>query len=56
MEGSDLNLNMYCVPIISTVCVKLKKALEELGELLAEKEALGQRCQELDMQVGAVCL
>lgn len=32
-------------------CVQLKKALEELSELLAEKEALAQRCQELDMQV-----
>lgn len=29
---------------------QLKKALEELGELLTEKEALGQRCQELDVQ------
>ncbi|XP_029285334.1 protein Hook homolog 1 [Cottoperca gobio] len=30
---------------------QLKKALEELTELLAEKEALAQRCQELDIQV-----
>uniref|UniRef100_A0A3B3B7J2 Hook microtubule-tethering protein 1 n=1 Tax=Oryzias melastigma TaxID=30732 RepID=A0A3B3B7J2_ORYME len=30
---------------------ELKKALEELTELLSEKEALAQRCQELDMQV-----
>ncbi|XP_070816714.1 protein Hook homolog 1 [Chaetodon trifascialis] len=30
---------------------QLKKALEDLTELLAEKEALAQRCQELDMQV-----
>ncbi|XP_022051487.1 protein Hook homolog 1 isoform X2 [Acanthochromis polyacanthus] len=29
---------------------QLKKALEDLGELLTEKEALTQRCQELDMQ------
>lgn len=32
-------------------CVQLKKALEDLTELLAEKEALAQRCQELDIQV-----
>uniref|UniRef100_A0A665UAF2 Calponin-homology (CH) domain-containing protein n=1 Tax=Echeneis naucrates TaxID=173247 RepID=A0A665UAF2_ECHNA len=30
---------------------QLKKALEDLTELLAEKEALAQRCQELDIQV-----
>lgn len=30
---------------------QLKKALEELSELLAEKEALAQRCQELDIQI-----
>uniref|UniRef100_H2MIV2 Hook microtubule-tethering protein 1 n=1 Tax=Oryzias latipes TaxID=8090 RepID=H2MIV2_ORYLA len=33
---------------------QLKKALEELTELLSEKEALTQRCQELDMQVTAL--
>lgn len=32
-------------------CVQLKKALEDLTELLAEKEALAQRCEELDIQV-----
>lgn len=32
-------------------CVQLKKALEDLAELQAEKEALAQRCQELDIQV-----
>lgn len=31
--------------------VQLKKALEDLTELLAEKEELSQRCQELDIQV-----
>ncbi|XP_026160747.1 protein Hook homolog 1 isoform X1 [Mastacembelus armatus] len=31
---------------------QLKKALDDLTELLAEKEALVQRCQELDMQLG----
>lgn len=30
---------------------KLKKALEDLQEALAEKEELAQRCQELDLQV-----
>uniref|UniRef100_A0A672Z2M9 Calponin-homology (CH) domain-containing protein n=1 Tax=Sphaeramia orbicularis TaxID=375764 RepID=A0A672Z2M9_9TELE len=32
----------------------LKKALEDLAELLAEKEALAQRCQELDIQVAVL--
>ncbi|XP_043075236.1 protein Hook homolog 1 [Puntigrus tetrazona] len=30
---------------------QLKKALEDLTEVVAEKEELAQRCQELDMQV-----
>ncbi|XP_020774425.1 protein Hook homolog 1 [Boleophthalmus pectinirostris] len=30
---------------------QLKKALEDLAEVATEKEALAQRCQELDMQV-----
>lgn len=34
-------------------CVQLKKALEDLAELQTEKEALTQRCQELDLQVSA---
>uniref|UniRef100_A0A7N6BUL3 Calponin-homology (CH) domain-containing protein n=1 Tax=Anabas testudineus TaxID=64144 RepID=A0A7N6BUL3_ANATE len=33
---------------------QLKKALEDLTELLAEKEALSQRCEELDIQVAAL--
>lgn len=34
------------------MCVlQLKKALEDLTEVLAEKEELSQRCQELDIQV-----
>ncbi|XP_049444112.1 protein Hook homolog 1 [Epinephelus fuscoguttatus] len=33
---------------------QLKKALEELSELVAEKEALAQRCQELDVQVAVL--
>ncbi|XP_028259011.1 protein Hook homolog 1 [Parambassis ranga] len=33
---------------------QLKKALEDLAELLAEKEALAQRCQELDLQVAVL--
>uniref|UniRef100_A0A3B4B5Y3 Calponin-homology (CH) domain-containing protein n=1 Tax=Periophthalmus magnuspinnatus TaxID=409849 RepID=A0A3B4B5Y3_9GOBI len=37
---------------ISSFSFKLKKALEDLAEVAAEKEALVQRCQELDMQVG----
>lgn len=35
----------------SFVFYKLKKALEDLQEALAEKEELAQRCQELDLQV-----
>lgn len=34
-------------------CVQLQKAQEDQTELLAEKEGLAQRCQELDMQVNA---
>ncbi|XP_030290303.1 protein Hook homolog 1 isoform X3 [Sparus aurata] len=37
-----------------TLTPKLKKALEDMTELLAEKEALAQRCQELDMQVAVL--
>lgn len=48
-------VNVKLVPILSACCLQLKKALEELGELVVEKEALGQRCQELDMQVGVHC-
>ncbi|KAM6458075.1 protein Hook homolog 1 [Liasis olivaceus] len=33
---------------------QLKRALEELNEVLAEKEELKQRCQELDLQVAAL--
>lgn len=36
--------------IISTF-LKLKRAVEELNEVIAEKEELKQRCQELDLQV-----
>uniref|UniRef100_A0A672J051 Hook microtubule-tethering protein 1 n=1 Tax=Salarias fasciatus TaxID=181472 RepID=A0A672J051_SALFA len=34
--------------------VQLKKALEDLSELLVEKEDLAQRCQELDIQVAVL--
>ncbi|KAM8873894.1 protein Hook homolog 1 isoform 2-T2 [Spinachia spinachia] len=34
--------------------LQLKKALEDLAELLAEKEALAQRCQQLDIQVAVL--
>ncbi|XP_030583723.1 protein Hook homolog 1 [Archocentrus centrarchus] len=33
---------------------QLKKALEDLADLQAEKEALTQRCQELDLQVAVL--
>uniref|UniRef100_A0AAX7TRW3 Calponin-homology (CH) domain-containing protein n=1 Tax=Astatotilapia calliptera TaxID=8154 RepID=A0AAX7TRW3_ASTCA len=35
-------------------CVQLKKALEDLAALQTEKEALTQRCQELDLQVAVL--
>uniref|UniRef100_A0A3Q3J9T1 Calponin-homology (CH) domain-containing protein n=1 Tax=Monopterus albus TaxID=43700 RepID=A0A3Q3J9T1_MONAL len=40
--------------LASPPCMQLKKALEDLAELVAEKEALAQRCQELDMQVAVL--
>ncbi|XP_034271091.1 protein Hook homolog 1 [Pantherophis guttatus] len=33
---------------------QLKRAVEELNEVIAEKEELKQRCQELDLQVAAL--
>ncbi|XP_072537866.1 protein Hook homolog 1 [Salminus brasiliensis] len=33
---------------------QLKKALEDLSEVMAEKEELAQRCQELDIQVAVL--
>uniref|UniRef100_A0A8C5DCD7 Protein Hook homolog 1-like n=1 Tax=Gouania willdenowi TaxID=441366 RepID=A0A8C5DCD7_GOUWI len=33
---------------------QLKKALQDCSELLAEKESLAQRCQELDLQVAVL--
>ncbi|KAM9831510.1 protein Hook homolog 1 [Neosynchiropus ocellatus] len=33
---------------------QLKKALEDFAELLSEKEALAQRCEELDLQVAVL--
>uniref|UniRef100_A0A7N8XGP9 Hook microtubule-tethering protein 1 n=1 Tax=Mastacembelus armatus TaxID=205130 RepID=A0A7N8XGP9_9TELE len=40
--------------VVMTAIQELKKALDDLTELLAEKEALVQRCQELDMQVAVL--
>uniref|UniRef100_A0A8D3B7Q4 Hook microtubule-tethering protein 1 n=1 Tax=Scophthalmus maximus TaxID=52904 RepID=A0A8D3B7Q4_SCOMX len=40
--------------VVMTAIQELKKSLEDLAELLAEKEALAQRCQELDIQVAAL--
>lgn len=37
------------------IAVQLKKTMEELAEVMAEKEELAQRCQELDIQV-CLCL
>uniref|UniRef100_A0A4W5JQJ0 Hook microtubule-tethering protein 1 n=1 Tax=Hucho hucho TaxID=62062 RepID=A0A4W5JQJ0_9TELE len=44
--------NMAHVCVCVCVCVyQLKKALEDLADLMAEKEELAQRCHELDVQV-----
>uniref|UniRef100_A0A8C6PFD4 Hook microtubule-tethering protein 1 n=1 Tax=Nothobranchius furzeri TaxID=105023 RepID=A0A8C6PFD4_NOTFU len=40
--------------VVMTAIQELKKALEELSDLQSEKEALAQRCQELDMQVAVL--
>uniref|UniRef100_A0A8C1V8Z3 Hook microtubule-tethering protein 1 n=1 Tax=Cyprinus carpio TaxID=7962 RepID=A0A8C1V8Z3_CYPCA len=37
--------------VVMTAIQELKKALEDLTEVMAEKEELAQRCQELDVQV-----
>uniref|UniRef100_A0A671PFT2 Protein Hook homolog 1 n=1 Tax=Sinocyclocheilus anshuiensis TaxID=1608454 RepID=A0A671PFT2_9TELE len=37
--------------VVMTAIQELKKALEDLTEVMAEKEELAQRCQELDLQV-----
>lgn len=40
-----------CLKMIISSFLKLKRAMEELNEVIAEKEELKQRCQELDLQV-----
>uniref|UniRef100_A0A669CSI6 Hook microtubule-tethering protein 1 n=1 Tax=Oreochromis niloticus TaxID=8128 RepID=A0A669CSI6_ORENI len=42
--------------VVMTAIQELKKALEDLAELQTEKEALTQRCQELDLQVSVAVL
>uniref|UniRef100_A0A7N6BNZ0 Calponin-homology (CH) domain-containing protein n=1 Tax=Anabas testudineus TaxID=64144 RepID=A0A7N6BNZ0_ANATE len=44
----------HLLPVVKSEISSLKKALEDLTELLAEKEALSQRCEELDIQVAAL--
>uniref|UniRef100_A0A3P9N2W9 Hook microtubule-tethering protein 1 n=1 Tax=Poecilia reticulata TaxID=8081 RepID=A0A3P9N2W9_POERE len=39
---------------VSQSPVQVKKLLEDLSELMSEKEALAQRCQELDLQVAVL--
>lgn len=36
---------------VSQSCVQVKKLLADLSELMSDKDALAQRCQELDLQV-----
>uniref|UniRef100_A0A8C8M678 Protein Hook homolog 3 n=1 Tax=Oncorhynchus tshawytscha TaxID=74940 RepID=A0A8C8M678_ONCTS len=46
--------SVKCVCVCVCVCVclsQLKKALEDLADLMSEKEELAQRCHELDVQV-----
>uniref|UniRef100_A0A3B3WI48 Calponin-homology (CH) domain-containing protein n=1 Tax=Poecilia mexicana TaxID=48701 RepID=A0A3B3WI48_9TELE len=39
---------------VSQSSFQVKKLLEDLSELMSEKEALAQRCQELDLQVAVL--
>ncbi|KAF7661873.1 hypothetical protein LDENG_00251460 [Lucifuga dentata] len=48
------HLYLHAEVIVLFSRVQLKKALEDLTELLSEKEALVQRCQELDIQVAVL--
>ncbi|KAJ8388425.1 hypothetical protein AAFF_G00133010 [Aldrovandia affinis] len=41
----------FGVEPLGDVELQLKKALEEMTELMAQKEELAQRCQELDIQI-----
>uniref|UniRef100_A0A672Z462 Calponin-homology (CH) domain-containing protein n=1 Tax=Sphaeramia orbicularis TaxID=375764 RepID=A0A672Z462_9TELE len=55
LEESVQHVVMTAIQEVSpSFCCFLKKALEDLAELLAEKEALAQRCQELDIQVAVL--
>uniref|UniRef100_A0A8B9JKQ3 Hook microtubule-tethering protein 1 n=1 Tax=Astyanax mexicanus TaxID=7994 RepID=A0A8B9JKQ3_ASTMX len=40
--------------VVMTAIQELKKALEDLSGVMAEKEELAQRCQELDIQVAVL--
>ncbi|XP_029542148.2 protein Hook homolog 1-like isoform X2 [Oncorhynchus nerka] len=48
---SKENMAQFGVEPPGDVESQLKKALEDLADLMAEKEELAQRCQELDVQV-----
>ncbi|ETE67464.1 Protein Hook-like 1 [Ophiophagus hannah] len=47
-------LGFVASDISSDMEQQLKRAVEELNEVIAEKEELKQRCQELDLQVAAL--
>uniref|UniRef100_A0A8C7SPC7 Hook microtubule-tethering protein 1 n=1 Tax=Oncorhynchus mykiss TaxID=8022 RepID=A0A8C7SPC7_ONCMY len=52
LEESVQHVVMTAIQEVRFVCLsQLKKALEDLADLMSEKEELAQRCHELDVQV-----
>uniref|UniRef100_A0A8C7G053 Hook microtubule tethering protein 1 n=1 Tax=Oncorhynchus kisutch TaxID=8019 RepID=A0A8C7G053_ONCKI len=51
LEESVQHVVMTALQEVRLGLTRLKKALEDLADLMAEKEELAQRCQELDVQV-----
>uniref|UniRef100_A0A8C8GVU2 Calponin-homology (CH) domain-containing protein n=1 Tax=Oncorhynchus tshawytscha TaxID=74940 RepID=A0A8C8GVU2_ONCTS len=51
LEESVQHVVMTALQEVRLGLTRLKKALEDLTDLMAEKEELAQRCQELDVQV-----
>uniref|UniRef100_A0A673ZAG9 Hook microtubule-tethering protein 1 n=1 Tax=Salmo trutta TaxID=8032 RepID=A0A673ZAG9_SALTR len=51
LEESVQHVVMTALQEVRLGLTRLKKALEDLADLVAEKEELAQRCQELDVQV-----
>uniref|UniRef100_A0A8C7T1X6 Calponin-homology (CH) domain-containing protein n=1 Tax=Oncorhynchus mykiss TaxID=8022 RepID=A0A8C7T1X6_ONCMY len=51
LEESVQHVVMTALQEVRLSLTRLKKAVEDLADLIAEKEELAQRCQELDVQV-----